>query len=254
MGIAGMDRPEYGNWVSARLLFATGGMRLLLGLCSMFFPALAVFALLCLALFVYFAYARSRFSSRGGNLQARIRSLVLDHLGSQNPGRVLDVGSGSGALAIAIAKAFPGAQVTGVDTWGSGWEYSRMVCERNAQLEGVAGHVVFQKASASSLPFEEGAFDTVVSNLVFHEVSDVKDRKELLHEALRVVRKGGAFVFQDLFLWKRAFGEAEDLLAAMRGWGIERAELIRTCDSEFIPRPLRLPFMVGALVILKGTK
>jgi hypothetical protein len=49
-------------------------------------------------------------------------------------------------------------------------------------LEGVAGHVVFQKASASSLPFEEGAFDTVVSNLVFHEVSDVKDRKELLHE------------------------------------------------------------------------
>ena len=66
----------------------------------------------------------------------------------------------------------------------------------------MAERVVFQKASASALPFDDGAFAAAVSNLVFHEVSGVRDKKKVIKEALRVVKKGGSFAFQDLFLWR----------------------------------------------------
>ena len=118
----------------------------------------------------------------------------------------------------------------------------------------MAERVVFQKANASALPFDDGAFDVALSNLVFHEVSGVRDKKNVLKEALRVVKKGGRFAFQDLFLWKRVYGEVDDLLRTIRSWGIERVAFVNTSDSEFIPKALKLPFMVGTMGILHGRK
>lgn len=169
-------------------------------------------------------------------------------------GKALDIGCGNGPLTIMVGKKYPNARVTGTDNWGGAWEYSKGVCETNAEIEGVRERVGFQKASAASLPFDDEAFDAAISNLTFHEVRDVKDKRLLIKEALRVVRKGGSFAFQDLFLWKRVYGEVDDLLDMVRGWGIESVELIRTCDSEFIPRALRLPFMLGTIGVLRGRK
>jgi SAM-dependent methyltransferase len=89
---------------------------------------------------------------------------------------------------------------------------------------------------------------------VFHEVGDTKDKRELIREALRVVRKGGRFAFQDLFLWERIYGKPDDLLAAVRSWGVTKVEFIRTCDADFIPAALKLPFMMGTIGILHGEK
>jgi len=115
-------------------------------------------------------------------------------------------------------------------------------------------HIAFQKASASALPFDEEFFDAAVSNLTFHEVSDAKEKRDVIKEALRVVKKGGSFAFQDLFLWKRIYGEVDGLREKIRSWGIERVEFVDTSDSEFIPRALKLPFMVGTIGILYGRK
>jgi ubiquinone/menaquinone biosynthesis C-methylase UbiE len=114
--------------------------------------------------------------------------------------------------------------------------------------------VSFQKASASALPFVEGYFDAVVSNLVFHEVSDSKDKRELIREALRVVKKGGKFAFQDLFLVKRTYGDVDDLIEIIQSWGIRRVEIVETRKTSFIPLVLKLPFMVGTMGILTGEK
>ncbi len=48
--------------------------------------------------------------------------------------------------------------------------------------------------------------------------------------------------------------ETEDLLETIRSWGIDRVEYVDTSESEFIPRALRLPFMVGTIGILHGIK
>ncbi|HZT15103.1 MAG TPA: class I SAM-dependent methyltransferase [Gaiellaceae bacterium] len=69
------------------------------------------------------------------------------------PGRILDVGTGSGAAARAAARRWPDAEVVGVDL------SARMVEEarRNATSE----RERYEVADASALPFADGSFDLV---------------------------------------------------------------------------------------------
>jgi len=246
--------PDYGNWVSKRLLCVCGLMGALLLALSFLFPILAIGAALFLISFIYFLYARYQFSPRGGNVQTRIRDLVLDHLDWDGEGQALDIGCGNAPLAINLAQQYPQARVTGIDCWGSEWDYSQEACQRNAQAAGVADRMTFQKASASALPFEAGLFDAAVSNFVFHEVRDAKDKQDVIREALRVVRKGGKFAFQDLFLVKRFYGPVDDLLATIQSWGVEDVHFVDTSHADFVSKPLKLPFMVGSTGIIYGTK
>lgn len=221
---------------------------------AVFAPILILVAAIFLLTSVYFAYARHQFAADGGDVQEKVHALLLDHLDWNGEGQALDIGCGNGALTIALAQTYSAARVTGIDYWGAGWEYSKRVWERNAALEGVESRVLFQKASASALPFEDEAFDAVVGNLVFHEVKDATDKRVVVRESLRVLKKGGRFAFQDLFLVNRMDGPPEDLVKTIRAWGIQRVEFVPTRDAPFIPRPLKLPFMVGSMGILAGEK
>jgi SAM-dependent methyltransferase len=248
------EKPDYGNWVPAQLLVISGAVGVVLLGLSLVFSILIVGAVVLLLLFAYFAYARYRLSYRAGELQARIQNLVIDHLSWDGQARALDIGCGNAPLTVKLAKEYPDADVVGIDTWGGLGEYSRKRCERNAELEGVADRVSFQQASAAALPFADGSFDAVVSNLVFHEVKDARDKADIIKEALRVVKKGGGFAFQDLFLSKRLYGEADDLLEKLRDWGIQNVGLVDTGNLEFIPRAAKLPFMLGGMGVLFGRK
>jgi SAM-dependent methyltransferase len=245
---------DYGNWVSTRLIYGSAVLSsLFLGL-SLVHRAFLIGAVPFLAGLAYFAYARYTFSPRGRDIQAKLWKLVLDHLNWDGKGKVLDIGCGNGPLTIVLAKQHPDGHVIGIDYWGQAWDYSKTVCERNAEAAGVAERTDFQKASASSLPFEDGFFDAAISNFVFHEVSDAKDKREVIREALRVIKKGGHFAFQDLFLFKELYGEVNDLLETIRGWGIAEVAFVDTSTSDFIPAALKLPFMVGRIGIVYGTK
>jgi len=248
------EKPNYGNWVSTRLIYTPAVIGLFFMGLAILFPVLILLAVLFFFIALYFAYARYLFSPRGRNVQDRVRELVVSNLNWDGKGQLLDIGCGSGALTIELAKKYQQAQVIGIDYWGGQWEYSKKVCERNAEIEGVADRVTFQKASAAALPFDDDRFDAVVSNLVFHEVGSVKDKKELIREALRVVKVNGSFVFQDLFLWKQIYGEPNELIKAVRGWGVQKVEFVNTSESTFIPKVLKLPFMVGTIGMMAGKK
>ena len=247
-------KANYGNWVSNWLLYmpaATALFFLALSVVSYLFIIVAAFFVI---IFAYFAYARFKFSPAGGDLQTKIHNLVLDRLKWDGEGKALDIGCGNAAFVIKLAKKYPQALVTGIDYWGGKWGYSKEACERNAKIEGVADQTAFRKSSASSLPFEDNYFDAVVSNFVFHEVKDSKDKREVIREALRVVKKDEVFAFQDLFLVKSIYGEIDDLLAAIHSWDIREVKFINTSTNGFIPRLLKLPFMVGSIGIIYGTK
>jgi SAM-dependent methyltransferase len=73
------------------------------------------------------------------------------------PRRVLDLGTGTGKAARAVARRFSGADVTGVDLAPS------MVDQATRLLPGeLAGRVRFQVGDASDLPFDDRSFDLVV--------------------------------------------------------------------------------------------
>jgi hypothetical protein len=70
------QKPDYGNWVSMRLLYLPGAITIVLVGLSFWLPGLAVVAAIFFLCFAYFAYARYRFSSQGGDVQARIQALA----------------------------------------------------------------------------------------------------------------------------------------------------------------------------------
>jgi SAM-dependent methyltransferase len=94
--------------------------------------------------------------------------------------RLLDVGCGSGQLALIAAKE--GVEVTGVDVAGNWVERARA----RAQAEGLSAR--FEEADAESLPFEDASFDVVASLIgaMFAPRPDL-----VAKELLRVCRPGG---------------------------------------------------------------
>jgi ubiquinone/menaquinone biosynthesis C-methylase UbiE len=157
-------------------------------------------------------------------------------------------------LAILLATNYPDARVTGIDSWGKAWEYSQQKCVQNAAAMGVADRTHFRKASASNLPFEEGAFDAAISHFVFHEVGDAPDKRAVIREALRVIRKGGAFAFQDMFLDTELYGDTGALLDAIHRWGIEEVYFAETGKMLNLPRLLRHPRVLGKAALIYGRK
>ncbi len=107
--------PNYGNWVSSRLLYIFGSLGAVCLVATFFFLPLIAGAALFFAVFAYFAYSRYLFSPPGGDIQAKVRELVLDHLDWQGNGKAIDIGCGNAALVIRLAKKYPNATVTGTD-------------------------------------------------------------------------------------------------------------------------------------------
>jgi release factor glutamine methyltransferase len=85
--------------------------------------------------------------------------LLVEVALEREPARVLDVGTGSGAIALAVADELPGCEVTATDTSPGALEVARA----NAERLGLAGRVRFVPGS---LP-EDTAFDLVLANLPY---------------------------------------------------------------------------------------
>jgi ubiquinone/menaquinone biosynthesis C-methylase UbiE len=89
----------------------------------------------------------------------------------------LDVGTGTGAAALAIAERFPDARVVGVDIAPEMVERARQKTRDSANLS-------FEVADASALPYDDGSFDLVTAaNMI-----------PFFDELARVVRPGGTLV------------------------------------------------------------
>ena len=95
------------------------------------------------------------------------------------PRRVLDLGTGTGVVALALGERYPGAEVVGVDL------SSGMIEEARSKLPpALAGRVRFEVGDAAALEYPDGAFDLVVlSNMI-----------PFADELSRVVAPGGTLV------------------------------------------------------------
>jgi len=259
-----MDSARYGNWVSMGLIRKVIVVFFLLLIPCVFLwiglpgwlPLKIILTFLAALTFIFALYlctVRYIFSTKGGDIQNKILELLLSRT-ELNGKNALDIGCGSAALTIKLAKKYPDIQVTGIDYWGGPWGYSKKICEENSNIEGVASRTEFIQASASELPFDDDSFDLVVSNMTFHEVKDSNNKYDVVKEALRVVKKGGYFVFQDLFLFHFYYPDIEEFMLILKNSGIDNIHFIDTSKSPFIPKLLKLPFMVGTIGILYGTK
>lgn len=115
-------------------------------------------------------------------------------------GLVLDVGTGTGTLALEFARSLPGIEVVGLDL-------SKVVLElarENAQDSDVSSRVSFEHGDAEEMPFEDETFDLVVSSNTLHLI---KNPIRMSDEIQRVLNPKGKFLISDFRRsWLGLFG------------------------------------------------
>ena len=158
---------------------------------------------------------------------------LLEQAGLEDGAEVLDLGSGSGTLAVWAKQANLGIRIRGLD--GDPAIIAQAV--RKAARAGV--EIPFDEGLSYDLPYEDASFDRVLSSLFFHHLVP-RDKERTIAEVARVLRPGGELHVAD---WGRP-----DSLPGRAG-----AVLIRRFDGDEPTRDNlagRLPelFAAGGLV------
>jgi ubiquinone/menaquinone biosynthesis C-methylase UbiE len=116
-----------------------------------------------------------------GRWSRRLAPALLDWAALTRPTRFLDVGSGTGNLALAVAGRWPGCEVLGVDPSPG------FVAHASGRVADGAP-VRFEQGSAMELPVEAGWADAAFAMLVLNFVPDASVAAT---EMCRVTRSGG---------------------------------------------------------------
>lgn len=118
-----------------------------------------------------------------------IRKELIDRIRCQ-PRRILDLGCGTGSTTLLLKKAFPQAEVIGIDLS----PYMLVVADDKAKQARLAIH--FQQGNAEHTPFPDQSFDLVTASLLFHETPpDVSS--VILRECFRLLTAGGEVLILD---------------------------------------------------------
>ena len=111
---------------------------------------------------------------------------------------VLDVASGTAAVAIELARAEPGRTVAGVD------QSPEMLAAGRERVDhaGLSEQIELREARAEALPFPDGEFDALTFTYLLRYVDDVP---ATLRELVRVVRPGGTVAMLEFGLPRGAW-------------------------------------------------
>jgi SAM-dependent methyltransferase len=153
-------------------------------------------------------------------------------------GRALDLGCGTGFMALELAKAFPEFEFVGLDLSEAAVRAARV---QVADSE-VAARVSFEQGDAEQMPFDDGSFDLVVSTNTLHLLDNPISMFDEVH---RVLSPSGRFIISDFRRsWWGALtphiraaytpSEIEDLLrhSKLENWAVQNGLLWLTVLSK----------------------
>ncbi|MFQ5512990.1 MAG: class I SAM-dependent methyltransferase [Myxococcota bacterium] len=180
--------------------------------------------------------------------ERRFKSELLDQAAVASGHRVLDLGCGTGTLAIWLKRNQPLARVSGLDVDSDILARAR----RKASESGLA--VPFVRGLSHELPYADRSFDRVLSTLFFHHLPRA-DKLRTLVEIHRVLRPGGELHLVDwgtpsgrrarlLFYSIQLLDGFETTQLHVRG---ELVQLMRSAGFGTLSEPGKLDTVYGTL-------
>jgi len=119
-----------------------------------------------------------------------VKSLCAKDFARGQP-KFLDIGCGTGDLAIAVLHKEPSAHVTGIDLSVPMIE----IADRKTRAAGLQSRATYQVGDATAMAFGDRAFDGIVSAFCLRNIDD---RMKAFQEMQRVLRPGGTVVILEL--------------------------------------------------------
>jgi cyclopropane fatty-acyl-phospholipid synthase-like methyltransferase len=149
----------------------------------------------------------------------RMRDIVVSHVPSGRPIRMLDVGCGTGSLVFRLAAALPDATLIGIDVSAPNIEAARRELSRRRPAPAV------QFERADYLGYAAAPFDAIVSDGVLHLI--VCETGALVRKLARDLRPGGVLVIDMAYdgAYNRAFSVVRRLLRVLRSSWLDHAIL-----------------------------
>lgn len=126
------------------------------------------------------------------------KRLAIERAALQPGDQLLDLGCGTGTLALMAHAQQPAATIVGLDADPA------ILAQARAKAAAAGVELAFREGFSNRLPFEDGHFDVVLSTLFFHHLSDA-DKRATATELMRVLAPGGRLVVAD-------FGRPQDPL------------------------------------------
>jgi demethylmenaquinone methyltransferase/2-methoxy-6-polyprenyl-1,4-benzoquinol methylase len=127
---------------------------------------------------------------------ARWRRLVVDRARVPSGGRVLDVATGTGAVAFTFARRTHAAEIIGLDFCAPMIDAAKAkAARRTGVAKGVVVPPTFVVGDILALPYPDATFDAVTISFGLRNVADIP---RALAEIRRVLRPGGRFVCLEL--------------------------------------------------------
>lgn len=127
--------------------------------------------------------------TRALGLTAAHRRLV-EHADLRPGQRVLEIGCGTGNLALLVKRLCPDVDVVGLDPDSKALARARRKATRRTLA------VQLDRGFAEELPYRDATFDRVLSAFMFHHLN-AADRRQALREVRRTLRPGGSLLLLD---------------------------------------------------------
>ena len=160
--------------------------------------------------------------------ERQLRERILSFAGLTNGETVLDIGCGTGTLAIAAGRHVgTTGEVIGIDASPA------MVARASRKAAKAGARAAFQVAVAESLPFPDGRFDVVLSTLMLHHLPRTT-RQQCAREIKRVLKSSGRVLAVDF-----GRGKQRGLLAHFHRHGHVEVQDIEKLLSDVGLSPIR---------------
>ena len=160
--------------------------------------------------------------------EATFKRALLQQASLRAGHRVLDLGCGTGTLALLVKRAHGGAEVFGLDADTDALNLARK------KLEAAGVEVHLDQGLASTLPYRAESFDRVLSSLFCHHLSSIF-KLEAMREVSRVLVPGGQVHIAD-------WGKPANPLMRMAFVGVQLLDGFTTTSDNVQGR---LPGLLG---------